>query len=114
MKKFGIGVFVASAIIAMPASAMQKKNADGTPSINPGELVFYEMPNYNGESYMVKKTRPLLELEWNVASIAVHPGDSWQICQKPRYQGTCITFTEGATNLGRVPIKSARPSSEVK
>jgi hypothetical protein len=111
MKTIVAAALLTAVAVAMPASA--KKNADGTPIINAGELVLYEFPNYNGRSYLIKKTRPLVKTEWNVASIAVHPGDSWQVCEKARYKDPCMVLTSGEANLGRITIGSARPSSEI-
>ena len=43
-----------------------------------------------------------------IGSIAVHPGDQWELCDKPKYKGNCLTLTADEADIGKAVIKSAR------
>ena len=46
--------------------------------------------------------------DYNIGSIAIWPGEVWEVCDKPRYKGNCLTITADETNIGRAVIKSVR------
>ena len=77
-----------------------------------GELVLYEQANFNGDTYEVDRNNTYIHTDWNVASIAIHDGDSWQICNKPRFQGTCITLTQSYPDASTIGVMGQVPSAK--
>jgi beta/gamma crystallin len=70
----------------------------------PGEMILYEQVNYNGDSYMVDRDRPSVTTKWNIRSIAIHPGEKWQICAKPRFQGDCIVLPRSVNDAKLIGV----------
>lgn len=108
-----------SAVVAMPALAMQQgdtKQSDRRPHTVHGELTLYEAANYNGDMFVVDGPSSRVQTEWNIRSLAIHPGDRWQICARPRFRDPCIVLDRSvhdATLIGvEGQIGSARPASE--
>lgn len=95
---------------AAPAVAMQSAPRTGTEQ---GRITFYQDKNFGGDSYMVDEERRSLRTGWNVFSVAIHPGDRWQICNRPRFQEPCITLDRSIADLEALgaagEIGSVRP-----
>lgn len=108
-----IGAVLAAAILVSSPLASAKEKKVRAPTTK-GALTLYSEPNFNGESYVVTKARPSLSLDFNVRSIGVMPGESWEICEKGRYKAPCMTVTESARDAGGIgvagKIGSARAS----
>ena len=108
-----------AAIAAVPALATQQSNtkqAARQPHTVHGELKLYEMTNYNGDHFVVDGPNSRVRTEWNIRSVLIHPGDSWQICARPSYRDPCIILNRSvhdATLIGvDNQIGSARPAPE--
>jgi hypothetical protein len=69
-----------------------------------GEMILYEQTNYNGDSYSVDRDRTSVVTKWNIRSIAIHPGEKWQICAKPRYQGDCIVLPRSVNDAKLIGV----------
>lgn len=109
------GLAFAVLVTASSASAMEKReNKAAAPIVEAGQLIFYERPNFGGDAYLVEEKRNSIPMQWNVASIAVYPGESWQICEKPRFREPCLTVSASEKDVGQMKIASARRSSEIK
>jgi hypothetical protein len=76
---------------------------------DPQTLRLFKGQNFTGESYLVEKARPSLQLEMSVGSMAIHPGEKWEVCDKPRFKGNCNIIDADMNNMGEVAIQSARP-----
>ena len=120
MKKI-VCAFGVAAAAAVPALAMQQQSAPKqAPAVRaatmPGELHLYEATNFNGERYLIDSSRIQVRTDWNIRSIAVHPGERWQICARPRFRDPCIVLDRSvhdATLIGvEGQIGSARPAAE--
>jgi hypothetical protein len=78
-----------------------------------GQLIFFEQPGFNGTPYAIEGARPSLTIYWNVGSIAVHPGEKWQVCPRSRYQGSCTILSDSVANVAAAgmtgQVFSARP-----
>lgn len=74
-----------------------------------GTMRLFKGQSFTGESYVVESARSSLMLEMTVGSIAVYPGDKWEVCEKPRFKGSCNMVDTDMANLGNVAIQSARP-----
>lgn len=95
---------------AMPALAMQSAPRAGTEA---GKITLYEAKNFSGGSYEVEEERRSLRTGWNVFSVAIHPGDRWQLCNRTRFQEPCITLDRSVADLESLgaagEIGSVRP-----
>lgn len=105
-------------LVAAPALAMQQQGADsGTrtlPQTMPGELTLYEMTDYNGEAYVIDGPNSSVRTDWNIRSVAIHPGDRWQICARPRFRGDCIVLGRSVHDAALIGVRgqigSTRPA----
>ena len=119
MKTQTIAALVAAAL-AFPASAMQSTTpaqAQGgrQPQTIRGTITFYDQIDYNGRDWDVEDATPRFRWDYHIRSIAIHPGDVWQICARPRFEG-CVVLNRSvrdATMIG-IPetanIGSVRPA----
>ena len=78
----------------------------------PGELVLYEQANFNGDTYEIDRDNSSIHTDWNVHSIAIHQGDSWQICNKTRFQWQCITLTQSYPDASAIGVMGQVPSAK--
>ncbi len=106
MKKLMISVTMA-ALLATGATAADKKASPA----RQGELILYRDANYNGDTYMVDRDNTFVHTDWNVRSIALYPGEKWQICNKPRFQGDCLTLTDSLPDASTMGINGQVPSA---
>lgn len=81
--------------VAMPAAAMQGSRTQ----TEQGRIMLYEAKNYSGSSYEVDRERRTLRTGWNVYSVAIHPGDRWQLCNRVRFQEPCITLDRSVPDM---------------
>ena len=77
--------------------------------VDKGKIGLFEGNNFDLDSYDAKGARPQISLDYNVNSIAVYPGEKWEVCAGKRYQGPCMTIDKDTQNLGGVAVQSARP-----
>jgi opacity protein-like surface antigen len=96
-----------AALLATGASAADKKVSPA----RQGEMILYGETNYNGDNKIVDRDNTFVHTEWNVRSIAVYPGEKWQICNKPRFQGDCLTLTESVPDASTMGIMGQVPSA---
>lgn len=96
---------------AAPAIAMQSTPRAGT---EVGKIMLYEAKNFTGRSYELDNERRSLRTGWNVHSVAIHAGDRWQLCNRPRFQEPCITLDRSVADLESLgaagEIGSVRPA----
>ncbi|HEY5720834.1 MAG TPA: hypothetical protein VIT45_00790 [Allosphingosinicella sp.] len=93
---------LAAFILAAPAAAKEKAKA-GSPAMA-GELIIYEMTGFNGDYYRIHQDRTTVQTEWPIKSIAMHPGDKWEICARPRYRD-CIEIGQNLPDASAVGIR---------
>ena len=51
---------------------------------------------------------PSISYDFTFGSIAVYPGEKWELCEQARYRGVFNIFTGSETKLGRVKIQPVR------
>ena len=105
-----------SAASAVPAAAMQTPQPSRlVPQTERGTITFYDQTNYNGREDDIDDPTPRFHWDYNIRSFAIHPGDKWQICARPRFQ-ECIVLDRSipdATMVGiTASIGSVRPAPE--
>jgi len=122
MKRLVIMLALAGAA-AVPAAAMQTPAPAPAPSpprqagpqTDRGFLSFYDQVNYNGHEYEIEGQRRVFRWDYNIRAIAIHPGDRWQICARPRFEG-CIVLDRSVPDASLVGITasigSVRPAPE--
>ncbi|KQZ62686.1 hypothetical protein ASD67_14350 [Sphingopyxis sp. Root1497] len=95
-------VAVGLTLLASPLAAQDKsKTIEGT-------LTLFEGQKFDGDSYRLEKDEPSLQHDFLVGSIAVYPGETWELCDKPKFKGNCLTVSANETGIGKAMIKSAR------
>lgn len=92
-----IGIaFAAAALAAAPAAATQQENPSGATATPPrtvhSELLLFRDTNYNGEQWVVEDPSSRVRTDWPIRSLAIHPGDRWQICARARFRDPCIVL----------------------
>lgn len=94
----------AAMLAGAPALAAQPPaTAAGTPHTVHGELILYQDPNYNGDDWTVERSSAAIHTDWNIRSVAVHPGDRWEICARPRYRD-CIVLDRSVPDATMIGI----------
>jgi hypothetical protein len=105
-----VAVSTASAAFAQPPAGQQGPAA---PS-DPGKLILFEALNYGGDMVEIDNPRTRVRTPWNIRSVAIHPGERWQICAQPRFQAPCIILDRSVNDANLIGVSgqigSARPA----
>jgi hypothetical protein len=119
MKRLTIALACA-ALAAVPAlagdhqpAAKGKGQEAAQPRTFPGQIALYQDRRYQGDDATFRSPRPMaLTTDWPIASILIHPGERWQICERPYFRGACMVIDRSipdARDMGIVgEIGSAR------
>lgn len=79
------------------------------------QIVFYDAVNFRGRTTMVEDDRPSLGSNNSSGSIRVGAGE-WQVCDRPRFYGNCVTITDDVRDVSRLglrgPVASVRRNQE--
>ncbi|MDB5693769.1 MAG: hypothetical protein JWO81_2832 [Alphaproteobacteria bacterium] len=102
---------IGAALLASASASVAGGSAPGQSPARPGDLVLYEQVNYNGDDYTIDRNNTSIHTDWNVRSIAIHAGDKWEICNKPRFQGACLTLTESVPDASTIGVMGQVPSA---
>lgn len=102
MNRMMVGLALAG-LAAMPALASTDQNV-ATPRTVAGRLTLYEMKNYSGDTWEINQPAGTVHTDWPIRSITVHPGDSWQICARPRFRD-CITLNRSVPDASMIGIE---------
>lgn len=98
---------LAAAVIGLTLLASPVLAQDNAKTIK-GTLTLFEGQKFDGESYRVTKDNPNLPHDFLIGSIAVFPGEVWEVCDRPKFKGNCLTLTADETGIGKAVLKSAR------
>jgi len=118
MTKLAI-TLAAAAIVAAPALAMQTPTPapaprqGAVPQTTQGRLMLYNQTNYNGEEMEIDGLRRVLRWDYHPRSIAVHPGDRWEICARPRFQD-CISLDRSVPDAEMIGIPPGRDIGSIR
>lgn len=106
---------VATAILVSGGAVAKTKVKSAKGIADPGMLILYSEANYNGDTYEFVKARTQIPMEWNIGSIAVAPGESWEICEKARYKAPCVTLNRSYADTSEIGVTgmigSLRPAA---
>jgi Beta/Gamma crystallin len=75
-----------------------------------GLLILYNGQKFQGDFLEIKKLRTSMGEDMRVGSIAVFPGEAWEICEGARFKGACRVVTADEMNLGSQMVNSVRPA----
>ncbi|WP_374126291.1 hypothetical protein [Sphingomonas sp. 28-62-11] len=95
-----IASMAAFAFTATAASAEKVKKS----GVLKGEIVFYKLVDYDGQSYAINQETPIVSLQWNIGSIGIHEGDKWEICARSRFRDPCMILTESVPKAEDIGI----------
>ncbi len=101
----------AAALIGLSAagvSAFAGQDAKKSPA-KKGLLILYNGQKFQGDLLEIKKARTSMGEDMRVGSIAVFPGEAWEICEGARFKAPCRIVTADEMGLGSVMINSVRP-----
>ncbi|MBU0823250.1 MAG: beta/gamma crystallin family protein [Alphaproteobacteria bacterium] len=73
-----------------------------------GVLTLFEGQQFDRQSYRVTKDNPSVPHDFLVGSIAVYPGEVWEVCDKTKFRGNCLTISSDESQIGKALIKSVR------
>lgn len=109
MKKMEISTCLVLATLGLFAASVQAEAVKKSPA-KKGLLILYNGQKFQGDYVEIKKMRTNIGEDMLVGSIAVFPGEPWEICEGQRFKGACRVVTADETGLGSVRIMSARPA----
>lgn len=69
-----------------------------------GELVLYGGANYAGQSQVVNRDSPTLSTPFAIRSLAIKPGDRWQVCANPNFQPPCTVISRPIPDAGIIGV----------
>jgi hypothetical protein len=84
-------LFVMAAFCISTLSSAQERQMGG----GVGITVFAD-PNFRGKSATFRQDMPDLRqvgLEKKISSLRVGPGEQWEVCERPNYQGRCVVVS---------------------
>ena len=77
------------------------------------ELVLYQSTDFRGRSMSIEGPMASLGFFTNIAGSAEVRGGRWELCDRPRFGGNCVTLTDSVRDLRalslRAPVASVRP-----
>jgi hypothetical protein len=93
--------------VSVPAAA---GDAEKKSPAKKGLLILYNGQKFQGDYLEIKKMRTSMGEDMLVGSIAVFPGEAWEICEGARFKGACRVVTGDEMGLGSIRIMSVRPA----
>lgn len=102
----------ALALLGLSATAVQVDAATeaNKSRAKKGLLILFNGQKFQGDYLEIKKARTSIGEDMLVGSLAVFPGEAWEICEGPRYKAPCRIVTADESGLGAVRIQSIRPA----
>jgi len=104
--RIALPAFACSVLLLAPGPIASQTERRPTPVPRP-EIVIYRDRNFSGPAIAIPQDQPNLRLVWTVSSALVR-GGTWQLCERPNYQGACLTLSESNSNLNRRRVQSVR------
>jgi hypothetical protein len=108
IKLLALAGFAAPAALAMqpPAAGQRAAPAANLPHTVHGELMLFHDVNFDGEAETIETPSTTVHSDWPIRSIAVHPGDSWQICGRARFRSPCIVLNRSVPDARMIGIEN--------
>jgi hypothetical protein len=70
-------------------------------------LVLYQNPGFRGRSVTIDAAVPTLNFFGDLAGSADIAGGRWELCDRPRFGGNCVTVTESVRDLRSLNLRGA-------
>ena len=101
----------AVAFVGVGAAGVSALAADGAKKspAKKGLLILYNGQKFQGDYLEIKKMRTTIGEDMRVGSLAVFPGEAWEICEGARFKAPCRIVTTDETGLGEMMVNSVRP-----
>ena len=101
----------AVALVGLGAAGVSAFAADGAKKspAKKGLLILYNGQKFQGDYLEIKKMRTTIGEDMRVGSLAVFPGEAWEICEGARFKAPCRIVTTDETGLGEMMVNSVRP-----
>jgi hypothetical protein len=101
----------AIALIGVGAASVSAIAADGAKKspAKKGLLILYNGQKFQGDFLEIKKIRTSMGEDMRVGSLAVFPGEAWEICEGARFKAPCRIVTTDESGLGQQMVNSVRP-----
>lgn len=107
--------FLAPSLLLVSVAQAQPAVTRPAPPLQPApvqradEIVIYRDRNFDGPAVSIRQDEPNLRLGWPIGSARVR-GGTWELCERPNYQGACLSVWNDNRNLGGRRVQSARMS----
>jgi hypothetical protein len=102
----------AALVLALGVSGAAMAQDAAKARTDKGRMRLFQGANFSMDEYEVKGARTSIDFEYPVVSIAVYPGEKWEVCNAKVFKGECMIVDKDVTNLGGLTILSARPVKE--
>jgi hypothetical protein len=77
----------------------------GPPHTARNQLILFEDADYGGARVIVARPTAAIRTDWPVRSIAVHPGDSWEVCLMSRFREPCFVLDSSVPDASMIGIE---------
>ena len=106
-----IAYCAAVALVGLGAAGVSAFAADGAKKspAKKGLLILYNGQKFQGDYLEIKKMRTSMGEDMRVGSLAVFPGEAWEICEGARFKAPCRIVTTDEMGLGELMVNSVRP-----
>jgi hypothetical protein len=96
-------------LAVMPAGAQPQSTpravTPGVPHTEHTWLTLYKDTNYNGDDQTFETPSSTIHTDWPIRSLAIHPGDRWQICARARFRD-CIILDRSVPDAHMIGIEN--------
>jgi hypothetical protein len=100
-----IWAIAVAALGAIPVLAAPQAQTHKAPRTVRGELLLFQDLNYHGVQWKVENPGTTVRPGWNIRSLAMHPGDRWQICARPRFREPCIILDRSVHDASLIGVE---------
>jgi len=104
-------VLVAGWLALVAVSAVAKPASDS--AATPGQLILYQQTRFAGDYFIIDEPRLKVMTDWNIRSIALHPGEKWRVCAKPRFAEPCMILDQSLPESSVVGINGQIGSAKL-
>lgn len=99
------------AVLMAPAVADQERDLRA-PS-HAGKLGLFQGNNFSGREHLIERQGTDVQAGGVIRSISVHPGERWEVCPQPRFQGECVVLDRSVPDTSviqsELQVRSVRP-----
>jgi len=112
MRKVIVGLALGALVVVPAAAALQRQTGKqaAAPPLGPShtarhKLTLFEDMDYGGHGVVVERPTSAIQTGWPVRSIAIHPGDSWEVCLMSRFREPCFVLDRSVPDASMIGIE---------